>query len=65
MCVSTCMSLCICMYSEGRRTVRNNNIILSKTMSGKLVEKTIFIEAFCYMNFLQLSIILPNIRVHT
>lgn len=49
----------------GVGTVRNNNITLSEMLSGKLGEKTIFTEAFCYLNFLQLPIIHPNIRIHT
>ena len=43
---------------------RNNHITLHETLSGNLGEKTIFIEAFCYLNFLQLPIIHPNIRIH-
>lgn len=55
-----CMRVCVGGVAE-----RNNNITLSEMLSGKLGEKTIFIEAFCCSNFLQPPIIHPNIRIHT
>jgi len=45
-------------------TLQNNSLTLAEVLSGKPGEKTIFIEAFCYLNFLQLPIIHPNIRIH-
>lgn len=44
--------------------LQNNSLSLAEVLSGKPGEKTIFIEAFCYLNFLQLPIIPPNIRIH-